>query len=93
MKINYQKSKFPMIGGELTEARYKGVFMTLAEGADWVSIYSVDSMNQGKGEVQEMIDLIKKDYVGKKVYGSVPMNKVMKHIFDKKEVAYAEESI
>ena len=79
---------------DLIEARYKSVYMQLGYGKDedntnWLSIYMCESNNRGKGEVQEMIDLIRKDYPDHKLYGSVPLNSVMKHIYDKKDVIYS----
>lgn len=76
------------MGMDLIEARYKGVFMQLAEGDDWVSIYLVESSNPGKGEVQQMIDIIRGDYPTKRLTASAPLNDVIKHIFDKKGVEY-----
>ena len=75
------------MGFEQIVARHKGVLMTLAEGDDWISIYSCESKNEGKGEVQEAIEIIKKDYP-KKLYGSVPLNPAMKHIYKKMGVNY-----
>ena len=80
-KIRYEK--YSEMGMETINAFYKGVFMNLAEGDDWVSIYLCESKNKGKGEVQEMIGLLREDFRGKKVCGSVPLNPVMKHIYDK----------
>jgi len=71
---------------DLLLAEYKGIRMTLAEFPDAVSIYSCESKNQGKGEVQEMILELKNKY--KKIYGSIPLNETMKHIFDKMGVLY-----
>jgi len=85
-KIRYEK--YSEMGMETINAFYKGVFMNLAEGDDWVSIYLCESKNKGKGEVQEMIGLLREDFRGKKVCGSVPLNPVMKHIYDKCNVEY-----
>jgi hypothetical protein len=79
------------MGMDLIEARYKLVYMQLAVEKDWVSIYFVSSHNQGQGEVQEMIDLLKKDCPNKRLMGSYPLTDTMKHIFDKKGVDYGEE--
>jgi len=88
-KISYKKTTLGgMMAEPILEIRYKDVLMTLAEDNDWISIYSVLSKNPGKGEVSEMIDLIKKDFPNKKLYGSVPLNSTMKHIYDKKGVNY-----
>lgn len=88
--IVYEKNQ--QMGMETIDAYYKGVFMNLAEGHDWVSIYLCESKNKGKGEVQEMIKLLREDFKGKKVCGSVPLNPVMKHIYDKCGVDYIDSA-
>jgi hypothetical protein len=85
-KIRYEK--YSEMGMETINAFYKGVFMNLAEGDDWVSIYLCESKNKGKGEVQEMIGLLKNDFKGKTLNGSVPLNPVMEHIYAKCGVFY-----
>lgn len=88
MKETISYTKTTQMGMEIVIAKYKGVIMTLAEGPDWVSIYSCDSRNGGKGEVQSMVDLIKQDFKNKKLHGSVPLNSTMEHIYKKKGVNY-----
>lgn len=87
-----------MLDGWVYHATYKGVFMEFALGEKdeqqsqpWISIYMMISGNPRKGECQEMIDLIKKDFPDRKLCASVPMNEIAKHIFDKKGVEYWEE--
>jgi len=80
-------TKNSLMGSEIIVAKHKGVTMTLAEGDDWVSIYSCTSKNEGKGEVQEAITIIKQDYK-KTLYGSVPLCNSMKHIFLKMGIKY-----
>jgi len=87
-KINYVLD--PLFESGVFIATFKGVVMSVAEGDDWISIYSCESSNPRKSEVQEMIDLLRQDFEGKKLYGSVPLNDVMKHIFNKKNVSYSE---
>lgn len=74
------------LGMDLTLGEYKGVRMTLWENDGNVSIYSCESKNRGKGEVQEAIQYLKDNY--KIVYGSVPLNETMKHIYQKMGVVY-----
>ena len=91
MDITYKTSNLNgMMASPLLIAIYKDVHMTLGEGKDWISIYSVESGNPGSGEVQEMINLVKKDFPKKKLCGSVPLNPTMKHIYDKCKVSYIE---
>ena len=74
------------LGMCLTKGTHRGVTMTLWEHGDDVSIFSCESLNEGKGEVQEAIKWLKEHY--KIVYGSVPLNPAMKRIYDKLEVEY-----
>lgn len=87
-RIKYKQVR--IMGMDLTEAYFKGVYMQLAKGDDWVSIYLVESKNAGQGEVQQMIDIIRGDFPGKRLLSSAPLNNAMKHILDKKGVEYAE---
>ena len=85
--ITYKESKYGFSLDGI-EATYKGVFAVIATGDTWVSIYSIESSNPGKGEAQEFIDILRKDYPDKELCASIPMNNVIKHIFDKKKVKY-----
>lgn len=86
-RIRYKEVK--VMGMNLLEATFKGVFMQLAVGKDYVSIYLVESKNQGRGEVQQMIDIVRGDFPDKRLTASAPLNNTIKHIFDKKGVDYA----
>jgi hypothetical protein len=90
MKVTYTRVNSPSVRGEIIEARYKNVIMELEEGDDLVFIYGMESSNQGKGECQEMIDLIKEDFKGKRLCGSPPLSAASKHIFDKMGVNYVD---
>lgn len=74
----------------LVEIRHKGVYMQLSINDDSMSIYLVESNNQKPGEVQELIDIIRGDFPGKKLTSSAPLSPTMKHILDKKEVITTE---
>ena len=76
------------LGMYLTKGTHKGVTMVLWEHGEDVSIFSCESLYEGKGEVQEAIKWLKDNY--KIVYGSVPLNKAMKHIYEKLGVIYEE---
>jgi hypothetical protein len=86
--MRYKKVK--QMGMDLIIVTHKGVVMSLAEGADWISIYSCNSQNKGKGEVQEAINIVKKDYSHKRLCGSLPLNPIMEHIYKKCGVIYDE---
>lgn len=88
MKIRYKDEN--MMGMDLLIATYKGVRMSLGQGEDWISIYSCDSKNEGKGEVQEMIKLLKEDFPKKRLCGSVPLHPAMKHIYEKFNIDYGD---
>jgi hypothetical protein len=87
MKIIYTPEYSPSMRGEI-KARYKSVFMELYVADEGVCIDGMESSNQGKGECQEMIDLLREDFKGKELSGSPPVNPIAKHIFDKKGVVY-----
>ena len=80
-----------ILGMPMIIANYKGVEISLAEGDDWVSIYSCESKNSRNGEAQEAINIIKKDFSNKRLCGSVPLNPVMEHIYQKCGVDYQAE--
>ena len=46
------------------------------------------SDNQGKGEVNEFIELLKMDYPNKRLLSSVPLNPAWKYIADKHGIKY-----
>ena len=79
----------PCFGG-VKEARYKGVVATLAEGEGWVSIYSIESQNRQKGEVNEFIGLLRQDYPDKELWSSVPLNSIWDYIAHKNGIKHLE---
>jgi hypothetical protein len=87
MGITYTPEYSPSISGNV-EARYKSVFMELFIADEGVCIDGVNSSNPCKGEFQEMIDLLREDFKGKELSGSVPVNPIAKHVFDKKGIVY-----
>ena len=90
MTITYGRAYDEGMRMEITEARYKGIIMKLEEFDDLVFIYGMESANKGKGECQEMIDLIREDFKGKRLCSSPPVSEASKHILDKKGVNYKE---
>jgi hypothetical protein len=74
----------------ITEARYKGVIMKLDVFDDLVFINDMESANEGKGECQEMIALLKEDFKGKRLCSSPPVSDASEHILDKMSVEYKE---
>jgi hypothetical protein len=88
MKVTYTTVYIPSMRGEIIKAQYKGVTMELEIGDDLVFIHGMESANQGKGECQEMIGLIRKDFKGTSLHGSTPLSEAAQHIFDKMGVFY-----
>lgn len=84
--MNIKYKYIPFFG--TTTAKYKGVTASLAKGKGWISIYVIMSDNQGKGEVNEFINLLKKDYPNKELSSSVPLNPAWKYIADKHNIKY-----
>ena len=88
MKIVYKE--LPPIFGGIKDARYKGVIATIAEGDDWISIYSIESSNKRKNEVNEFINLLKQDYPDKELWSSIPLNNVWGYIAHKYGIKHLE---
>jgi len=86
MKIKY---KYIPFFGTIT-ATYKGIVASLAKSKKWISIYTIQSHNRGKGEVNEFIKLLKKDYPNKVLWSSVPLNPAWQYIADKHGIKYKE---
>ena len=88
--IRYGRAYDEGMRREITEARYKGVIMELEEHEDLVFIYGIVFSNKGKGECQEMIDLLREDFKGKRLCSSPPVSKAAEHNLDKKGVNYRD---
>jgi len=86
MEVKYKPIN--ILGMDLIQANFKSVEFQLAEFEDLICIYSAESKNRGKGEIQEALAKIRNDYSPKKIFGSVPLNDVMKHIYEKMEIEY-----
>jgi len=54
-------------------------------GEDWATLYGIQSGNEGHGEAIELLSQAQAYYQGqgKRVGGTVAMNPVMKHIYEK----------
>jgi hypothetical protein len=87
MRITYTPEYNPSLRGKV-DAHYKSVSMELYIAEEGVCIDGMESSNKGKGECQEMISLLREDFKGKELSGSVPVNPIAKHIFDKMGVVY-----
>lgn len=90
MRITYERAYDNGLRSEITEARYKGVVMKLDVFDDLVFIYGMESANEGKGECQEMISLLKEDFKGMRLGSSPPVSEASKHILDKMGVNYKD---
>jgi hypothetical protein len=88
-KIKYKKIPF---FETIIKATYKGIIASIAEGKEWVSIYSIESKNKNKGEANEFIKLLKQDYPNKVFWSSIPLNPIWKHLCDKFKIKYLEEN-
>ena len=88
VRIVYEQ--MPLFLGGVKEARYKGVVATIAEGEDWVSIYTIESQNKQNGEVNEFINLLRQDYPNKKLWSSVPLNSIWDYIAHKHKIKHIE---
>lgn len=75
---------------KLIDAKFKNVSITLCVADDYISVYDIESENEGHGEVQEAIQILKRDYKDKKIFSSIPLNNAMKHILDKLNIEYVK---
>ena len=76
--------------GDITFVKYKGVVISLEELPDRINILFVNSCNEGKGEVQETLELIKKHFPNKRLVGSVPTHPAMQHLYEKLGIEFQE---
>jgi hypothetical protein len=79
-------------GGVIMRAWYRDVVMHLVDGIDanghWLSIWWMESADEGKGNVQAMIAQLRVEWPGHTLYGSIPISPAAKHIFDKHGIGY-----
>jgi hypothetical protein len=83
MTITYGRAYDKCLRREITEARYNGVIMKLDVFDDLVFINDMESANEGKGECQAMIALLREDFNGKRLCSSPPVSNALEHILDK----------
>lgn len=79
-----------MEGREIFEASHKSVTMSICVDKSWVSIWSLQSENEGKGEADEAILELKKLYPNKPIYASIPLHPAAEHLFQKHAIIYKE---
>lgn len=84
MKI--QRIKFQ--GMETDQWTHKSCTAEFGLGADWATLYLIESKEEGKGHATELLREAKKFYnkKGKKFGGSVALNDTMKHIYKKLKI-------
>lgn len=87
MKITYKK--LPLHFGLGLWAKYKGVVATIFEYDTHALIYTIESKNEGQGEVREFIQLLRQDY--KEIKSSVPLSSVWELICKKYGIEILEE--
>lgn len=77
-----------MKGRDIYKASHKSVTMSICVSKSWVSIWSIHSKNEGKGEANEAIIELKKRYPDKKFYASIPLHPAAEHLFKKHDIFY-----
>jgi len=78
-------------GTKVTTALHKGVVIDFIVDKDSILIVTMESSHEGRGEVQETIEILKKKHPTKKMKATVPLHPAAKHIFDKMGIEYPEE--
>ena len=68
---------------ELDEWTHKSCTAHFAELEDSVTLYDIESKEPGKGHAFELMKKASEYYKGKKMCGSVALNKAMKHLYQK----------
>jgi len=74
--------------------RHKSCEMQIGKGEDWATVYLIESADKGKGHAQELLTEAKKHYegLGIRFGGSVALNPVMRHIYQKLNIfEYTDE--
>ena len=98
LKSPIRYKRVALLGMDIIEAYYKGVVMSLGfseEGViePWMSIYSMESANEGRGECQEMIVQLKKDFPNVRWYASVPLCDAAEHILRKHNISFSYDEL
>jgi hypothetical protein len=74
-----------IMGMELEEWINESCIAHFGMGDDWATLYTIESKEKNKGHATELLIEAKKYYenLSKKFGGSVALNDIMKHIYQK----------
>jgi len=78
--IEYTTKKTSL--GTVLFAKYKSVVISMEDTGKTLDILFFNSYNEGNGEGQEALEIIKKDFPDKELVGSLP-TPPMEHIYNK----------
>lgn len=73
------------MGLETDVWKHKSCTAEFGFGADWVTLYLIESKQEGKGHATELLREAKKHYkkAGMRFGGSIAINEIMSHIYKK----------
>jgi len=94
--MKYEKSIASQLfvdGTEVITASHKGVEIDIIADSNSLMVVSLQSKNEGLGEAQEALALLKEHFSSKMMLATVPLNDVAKHLFDKLGFQYACEAL
>jgi hypothetical protein len=76
-------AKVNILGMELEEWHHKSCEAYFAVGADWATLYNIESRVESRGHATELLRMAKRYYerLGKRVQGSIALNNRMKRMY------------
>ena len=80
-----------VMGMPVIEIEHKSCTAQFGFGEDWVTLYSIESNEKGKGHATELLIEAKERFKGKKFGGSVALNPTMEHIYRKLNIEEYKE--
>jgi len=84
MRIKYGKIQKPNeLGAGARFSTYKGVSAWLDIGKDFIRIRFISAKPENRGECQDFIYQLKKEYPNKKLTAKLPFSPAFNHIADK----------
>lgn len=85
MAITLNPKQVSTMGMLLDEWKMESCVAHFGIGDDWATLYDIESKEEGKGHATKLLQAARQHYEaqGKKFGGSVALNPVMRHIYQK----------